>query len=217
MKSEWLALAVGPLVALSLAACSAATDDVEATPPGLDDPDLGQSAQDVEGENPEQAEMFTAALSSEESCDTLPADQTITSGTGVSTTSGMYGSDGCADGYLLDVEDFQEFAAGVGTPANAAFVGCASTPETQEECEGQRAVAFLWRRADDGSTTYLGEAERWGRWDHGSCWAPGINLPGAFADMESGGDYRVAASCRTYSEPHNTEAPSFRQALRLWF
>jgi hypothetical protein len=146
---------------------------------------------------------FDGALSATESCDSVAASSTMTGGGNVLTPD-SYHVAGCAQGYRLDLTNYD---AKYDQGTFVAFAGAA--PPTQARCEKLRLAAYVWRKEANGKSTYLDNRSRTGSWQADAfgqmrCTSPSMILEDEIEGFEAGASYRIAMRAQETSADGST-------------
>jgi len=173
-------LLVPAVASLVLAGCGADMND-------------GTFSEDVQGEavlgEAEVLGQATAALASNQQCDTVPPQKVLNRG-GEFTSPRSYNPAGCPDAYLVTLNNYG------GENNLGTFVGWGDAePTTKGECERTRFAVIVWRLRSSGNVL-LGHRSENGAWTTSPggvqyCETPYLNIDDEISGYAYGGDYRI--------------------------
>lgn len=131
-----------------------------------------------------------------EDCDTVAPDRTLEGGGTVNTTR-SYNHTGCASAYLLDLNRYS-----AANTAGTLVAYADEIPTTRAECEKLELRVYVWRRAQNGSSEYVGNTSEPGRWvadpwGEEYCEAPAVRVEDEIEGYAPGSNYRFGLRAQT--------------------
>ncbi len=151
------------------------------------------------GESMDTTQRLSGGPDTHERCNTLAADL-VWNGGGFVRTNANYtahnGTNECWDAFLIDLNNYHRQYIN-GTRVTYGRV----VPTDEAACRRTLVRGHFWRKNSDGTTLYLGTAQRFGRWITGSNVPPRCDVPNFVIERDvpgytPGASYRLAVTAR---------------------